>query len=281
VPATEGKEVTSEGGQEVEKHAAPVPPEIVIQPGSSVACRLRVERNGFDDRINFEIENLPHGIIVDDIGLSGVLIPEGQTERVIFLSAEKWVPETSRLFHAVAKAEGDQASLPMLLHLRRDDDVGRADDDGEANMDFELNYDDMIHLDAEELAEGGIRRAYESLLPKLREYVARPENLEEIMDDDAPRYAVKYRETEYVIFGPEVDETKGNSWGRATHALFIIVNDQLSASPYRFFAINGGNDLGGMFLTPAQADAARKAINEKRDWPYLPTNEHPWYGMFN
>jgi hypothetical protein len=130
VPATEGKEVTSEGGQEVEKHAAPVPPEIVIQPGSSVSCRLRVERNGFDDRINFEIENLPHGIIVDDIGLSGVLIPEGQTERVIFLSAEKWVPETSRLFHAVAKAEGDQASLPMLLHVRRPDEVATADDGG-------------------------------------------------------------------------------------------------------------------------------------------------------
>jgi len=122
------KEAADEGGQEAEKLRPPVPPEIVIQPGSSVSCRLRVERNGFDDRINFEIENLPHGIIVDDIGLSGVLIPEGQTERVFFLSAEKWVPATSRLFHAVAKAEGDQASLPMLLHVRRADEVATADD---------------------------------------------------------------------------------------------------------------------------------------------------------
>ena len=122
------KESADEGGVDGEKPAAPVPPEIVIQPGSSVACRLRVERNGFDDRINFEIENLPHGIIVDDIGLSGVLIPEGQTERVIYLSAEKWVSATSRLFHAVAKAEGDQASLPMLLHVRRADGLATADD---------------------------------------------------------------------------------------------------------------------------------------------------------
>lgn len=93
-------------------------PQVSIQPGSRTTCKLRIERHGFDDRVQLEIENLPHGVIVDDIGLNGILIPEGQTERIIFLACEPWVPESSRLFFAVAKVEGDQVSLPMELHVR-------------------------------------------------------------------------------------------------------------------------------------------------------------------
>jgi hypothetical protein len=58
-------------------------------------------------------------VIVNDIGLSGVLIPENQKQRTIFLAAEPWVPATRRLFHAVAKVEGDQVSLPMILNVVR------------------------------------------------------------------------------------------------------------------------------------------------------------------
>jgi hypothetical protein len=36
-------------------------------------------------------------------------------------------------------------------------------------MDFELDYSQMIHLDAESLAEQGILEAYERLLPNTRE----------------------------------------------------------------------------------------------------------------
>jgi hypothetical protein len=90
-------------------------PELTITPGGKIAARLRVERNGFTDRIAFEVANLPHGIIVDDIGLSGVLIPEKQTERTIFLRAEPWVQEQTRPFFATAQVEGNQCSLPMLL----------------------------------------------------------------------------------------------------------------------------------------------------------------------
>jgi hypothetical protein len=78
-----------------------------------------VERNGFDDRIQFDVRNLPHGVIVDNIGLNGVLIPAGQSERQIFLTAEKWIPETSRPFHAIAQAEGNQASRPLMLQVKR------------------------------------------------------------------------------------------------------------------------------------------------------------------
>ncbi|MEQ8790111.1 MAG: c-type cytochrome domain-containing protein [Pirellulaceae bacterium] len=91
------------------------PPVVKIAPGTTVTCRLRVERNGFDDRIKFEVENLPHGVIVDNIGLSGVLIPEGETQRTIFLTAASWTPPTRREFFAVGQAAGNQSSLPAVL----------------------------------------------------------------------------------------------------------------------------------------------------------------------
>lgn len=97
----------------------PQPPELSIAPGGSITAKLRVERFGFDDRIPFDVANLPHGIIVDDIGLSGVLVREKETERTIFLRAEPWVPEQTRVFFAVGQVEGNQVSRPMVLHVRR------------------------------------------------------------------------------------------------------------------------------------------------------------------
>jgi WD40 repeat protein len=94
-------------------------PEITLVPGGSVTAKLRIERHGFADRVAFDVQNLPHGVIVDDIGLSGVLIPEGQTERIIFLRAEPWVQNQDRLFHAQANVEGNQVSRPMLLKVRK------------------------------------------------------------------------------------------------------------------------------------------------------------------
>ena len=131
-------------------------------------------------------------------------------------------------------------------------------------MTYELDYNEMVLLDAEDLAEGGIAEAYSSLLPKLRHYVSMPAELEESIDDHVIRYSVTYRGKEYVIYSPELDD---DSWGRATYVLFTIVNDQLSGVDHRFFAINGGNDLGGMFLTPAEVEAARASLPRKTDWP--------------
>jgi hypothetical protein len=102
-----------------EESAFPLMQEINITPGGKIAAKLRVERNGFDDRIAFDVANLPHGIIVDDIGLSGVLIPEKQTERTIFLRAEPWVQEQTRPFFATAQVDGNQSSLPMLLTVEK------------------------------------------------------------------------------------------------------------------------------------------------------------------
>ena len=96
------------------------PAEITLAPGSSVVATLRVERNGYNDLIKFELENLPHGVIVADIGLSGVMMPKGETERQIFIQADSWVPETDRLGFAKSDKEGNQCSAPVLVRVRND-----------------------------------------------------------------------------------------------------------------------------------------------------------------
>ncbi|MEX2185647.1 MAG: c-type cytochrome domain-containing protein [Pirellulales bacterium] len=91
---------------------------VVLVPGTTVTARLVIERNGFDGDLKFDVDNLPHGVIVDNIGLSGIFIPAGKTERQLFLSARDWAPEQTRPFQAVALVEGNQASLPLLLEVR-------------------------------------------------------------------------------------------------------------------------------------------------------------------
>ena len=83
---------------------------------------------------------------------------------------------------------------------------------------------------------------------------------------------------DYFIYGGNDQE---ESWGRAAFALFDIVNRQLEGTKYRLFAINGGNDLSGIFLTVEQAEAARRSLPNRQDWPYLPVLKGPWYGQFH
>ncbi len=93
--------------------------ELTIAPGQIIPAWLKVRRDGFDDVLTFTVDNLPHGVIVDNIGLNGVLIPKGESERKIFLSAAKWVPETDRLAYAQAAQAGNPTSLPVLIHVRK------------------------------------------------------------------------------------------------------------------------------------------------------------------
>lgn len=110
------------------------PNEATIAPGQTVFAQLKIERNGNDGPINFTVNNLPHGVIVDNIGLNGVLIPEGQTEREIFLTARPWVPETSQTCFAVSTVGGGEASPPIVLHVRKPSNLAQsAATDGQGN----------------------------------------------------------------------------------------------------------------------------------------------------
>ena len=94
-------------------------PEVVIAPGTTTTCKLTIDRRGFAGSLEFDVNDLPHGVIVDNIGLNGILIPEGQSEQTVYLTAASWVPPIDRLFFAVAKGAGAQASLPVWLRVRR------------------------------------------------------------------------------------------------------------------------------------------------------------------
>ncbi|MGB8168176.1 MAG: c-type cytochrome domain-containing protein [Chthoniobacteraceae bacterium] len=102
------------------------PFKITLAPGGRVPAWLRVARNGNDALLALDVEGLPHGVIVDSIGLNGVQIRAGENEREVFLSCANWVPEQDRLVHLVTgnaraneSTEGLQASFPVLLKVRK------------------------------------------------------------------------------------------------------------------------------------------------------------------
>ena len=99
------------------------PLELTIAPGETISARVVIERNGLKGRVSFGSHdsgrNLPHGVYVDNIGLSGLLIVEGQTEREFFITADKWVPEMTRRFHLRTGSEKGLVSQPILLHVRK------------------------------------------------------------------------------------------------------------------------------------------------------------------
>lgn len=102
-------------------NSIPVPAEITIAPGQTITARVRIERKGYDGRVQFEAinQNLPHGVIIDNIGLNGLMIVDGQTERVFFLTAADWVPDQTRTFHLKSLEEGNQTSWPVILHVKK------------------------------------------------------------------------------------------------------------------------------------------------------------------
>ncbi len=101
------------------------PLEITLVPGQTVKAWIRAVRLKDDGIINLDVHGLPHGVIVDDIGLNGVQIREKENERPIFFRAANWVQNQDKLIHAAlssARNEHDSASLqtsfPMLLKIR-------------------------------------------------------------------------------------------------------------------------------------------------------------------
>ncbi len=103
-------------------------PELIIAPGTTISAMLSIQRaDKFNNEQRFDIDNLPHGVIVDNIGLSGVMIRQEETERQIFITASSWVPESTRLIYGISQQEGNQASKPVRLISRKPGQVARTD----------------------------------------------------------------------------------------------------------------------------------------------------------
>ena len=94
---------------------------LTIRPGETIAAKVRVERNGHQGLVSFGKEdsgrNLPHGVYVDNIGLNGLMIVEGQSERTFFLTCADWVQPQERLFYLRAEQQGGQCSLPAVIRV--------------------------------------------------------------------------------------------------------------------------------------------------------------------
>ena len=98
--------------------------ELTIQPGTTISADLVVKRNQHDGDIDFgnaeSGRNLPHGVFVDNIGLNGLRIIKGQGDvREIFITAAKWVPEQTRLFHLRANNIDGETTLPIRLRVEK------------------------------------------------------------------------------------------------------------------------------------------------------------------
>jgi hypothetical protein len=102
------------------------PFEITIAPGQTVPAWIKIQRNGHSELVTFLVENLPHGVIVDNIGLNGVLIPKEQNERQIFLACARWVGEIDRLCYAIEQNAGKQTSRPLFLKVRQSQSTAAA-----------------------------------------------------------------------------------------------------------------------------------------------------------
>jgi WD40 repeat protein len=98
------------------------PLEFTIRPGQTIRAKVRAERREFNDRIDFGRDgsadrNLPHGAFIDNLGLNGLLIVEGETEREFFLTAAPKTAPGRRLFHLRTDVDGGHASLPAVLNV--------------------------------------------------------------------------------------------------------------------------------------------------------------------
>ena len=110
---TAGDEVSDRGAE-----GSPSP-SFVIHPGETITARVVATRHDFTDRISFGNEdsgrNLPYGVFVDNIGLNGLMIVEGQTEREFFITASPVARPGTRLFHLRATGDGGQCAVPVAI----------------------------------------------------------------------------------------------------------------------------------------------------------------------
>jgi hypothetical protein len=103
-------------------HVAGRPPEFEIHPGQTITLKVKVRRNGHAGPVPLGNEgagrNLPFGVIVDNLGLNGLLITEDQDERTFFVTADRSVLPQTRPFHLTTAVAGGQSSHPVILHVR-------------------------------------------------------------------------------------------------------------------------------------------------------------------
>ncbi len=95
--------------------------ELVIRPGETITANVVLE--GGENKVEYSFgtedsnRNFPHGIIISNIGLSGLLIPAGQDNRKFFITAAPWVEPQVRPIHLRNKNGENETTQPILLRV--------------------------------------------------------------------------------------------------------------------------------------------------------------------
>ncbi len=97
--------------------------ELTIRPGETISTFIVVDRGKEMGDIGFGKEdcgrNLPHGIFVSNIGLSGLVVKPGENTREVFITAAPWVESQTRLFHLKSTMKGTPTTKPILLRVEK------------------------------------------------------------------------------------------------------------------------------------------------------------------
>ena len=94
-----------------------------VAPGREAKMRVTIARaKGFAGRVPVEVRGLPHGVRVENIGLSGILILPEESEREVTIFVESWVKPMEVPFVVLSKNEktgGEFAAKSVLLKIEK------------------------------------------------------------------------------------------------------------------------------------------------------------------
>jgi hypothetical protein len=140
--------------------------------------------------------------------------------------------------------------------------------------------------DAEDLAEGGVGQFLREIAPFLATQKVTLPAIEDATSEDG--YTVRVGGASYQIYDAEElerdssGEEGGLIWGLSSVRGFRIADELLTAagSAERAYAVNGGNDLFVMFLTPELHQVIMNHPDaSRRDGPYILKEEYPSFGQ--
>jgi hypothetical protein len=144
----------------------------------------------------------------------------------------------------------------------------------------------LFMADAEDLAEGGVGQFLREVSPFLSAQKVTLPVIEDVSSQDG--YTVRVGGATYRIYDAEElgrdssGEEGGLIWGLSSVRGFRIVDELLTAvgSVERAYAVNGGNDLFVMFLTPELHHVIMDHPDASRhDGPYVLKEEYPSFGQ--
>jgi len=82
------------------------PAQVALEPGGHAYVTIKIKREReFAGRVPFDVRNLPHGVIVTDVGLNGVMITEEEITQRFRLAAESWMKPMEQPVFVVGRIE--------------------------------------------------------------------------------------------------------------------------------------------------------------------------------